>query len=604
MGKRSWLNNLIDNEYIPALSQLQDSPDGVEKAQQLALSIRDGWAARGAKELKQQQSLMDQTRRAIKDKLGENHFSLNYINFTTAEYTQLNDEKQGKVARRNTQCVLLDPGNVNALITRSVNFLQSSEWADVAAALAALTGRRSTEVMATAEFTPKTQYSVIFTGALKRRGEEQTLSFEIPTLCQAEYVLKGLKRLRGLVNVEGKTREAINAEYGHKVAEACDRHFADLIPNRPGKDNLYSHLFRAIYGTIAVWFYCPVNVDATEFKAHCQGHFAVLDEKNPELRRKLASSRHYSDFKIGDGKGNIDGRQGIHLDWQGVEVLEVFKEAADAPQPTITEKKRRSSLRIWREDHDAVAEILEQFEGKTQQDKVSAWIAWSQKQLTSQPTVVELEENIPDASVEEIASNDDTISDEAGKVEETNEPEPIQSSEPIADPLEQPMSSGLESKLDKLIDVMANFVQFQMQIQQANIQPVVSTPKAVTAKPNPSPQSATKADSTNETNATEELSTENKPRKYKTGEADAIVNRAIDAIMAHNNQPEQPHDLKWEITINGLKTYTTNQRVIERIVAERRAEIDRHHQQHQIQPGHNNRHKRKRKIGDVIQIKP
>jgi hypothetical protein len=195
MGKRGWLNSLIDDEYIPALSQLQDSPDGVAKAQQLALSIRDGWAARGAKELKQQQSLMDQTRRAIKDKLGENHFSLNYVNFTTAEYTQLNDEKQGKVAQRNTQCVILDPGNVNALITRSVNLLHSPEWADVAAALAVLTGRRSTEVMATAEFTPKTQYSVIFTGALKRRGEEQTLSFEIPTLCQAEYVLKGLRRL-------------------------------------------------------------------------------------------------------------------------------------------------------------------------------------------------------------------------------------------------------------------------------------------------------------------------------------------------------------------------------------------------------------------------
>jgi hypothetical protein len=67
-----------------------------------------------------------------------------------------------------------------------------------------------------------------------------------------------------LVNVEGKTRETINAEYRHKVADACDRHFADLIPARPGKDNLYRQLFRAIYGTVAVWFYCPVDVDAIE----------------------------------------------------------------------------------------------------------------------------------------------------------------------------------------------------------------------------------------------------------------------------------------------------------------------------------------------------
>jgi hypothetical protein len=93
-----------------------------------------------------------------------------------------------------------------------------------------------------------------------------------------------------------------------------------------------------------------------------------------------------------------------------------------------------------------------------------------------------------------------------------------------------------------------------------------------------------------------------KPRRYKTGEADAIVNRAIDAIIHHNNLPNQLHDLKWAITINGLKNFSTNQRVIERIMQERKDEIDAHHHLHQLLPKHNNRHKRKRKIGDVIRV--
>ena len=61
-----------------------------------------------------------------------------------------------------------------------------------------------------------------------------------------------------------------------------------------------------------------------EFMAAIQGHYQVLDEQNPELKRSLVSSRHYNDYKIGDGKGNIDGRQGIKLSAPGVSVIEIF----------------------------------------------------------------------------------------------------------------------------------------------------------------------------------------------------------------------------------------------------------------------------------------
>jgi hypothetical protein len=40
------------------------------------------------------------------------------------------------------------------------------------------TGRRCAEVMKTAVFEYKTPYSVMFTGAFKRRGEPVTLVFE------------------------------------------------------------------------------------------------------------------------------------------------------------------------------------------------------------------------------------------------------------------------------------------------------------------------------------------------------------------------------------------------------------------------------------------
>ena len=165
--------------------------------------------------------------------------------------------------------------------------------------------------------------------------------------------------------------------------------------------------------------------------------------------------------------------------------------------------------------------------------------------------------------------------------------------------------------------VMTQFIQMQMaQMQSSAARPVPVAPvptsppaKQTPAKTPPAQQTPVKPP------ATEQGDSEEAPkRRYKTGEDEATINAAIDAIMAHNDA-QVLHDLKWAITINTLKAFSKNQRIIERIlgkgkdnpdidriVGEREAEIEAHHQQHQIQPGHNNRHKRKRKVGDVIQV--
>jgi hypothetical protein len=247
---------------------------------------------------------------------------------------------------------------------------------------------------------------------------------------------------------------------------------------------------------------------------------------------------------------------------------------------------------------------------------MSAWIAWSLQQLSAKETAAQFEEATVDEaieveSVEAIASTSETTDGEPEPIEESEVSEPIQSIEPISNlSPEQPIANGLESKLDKLLDVMAQFVQFQLQaqtpqIQQPIEQKAIAQPGLATvaitvleSEPTTQPAIADQMIDTAEKANTEE----SKPRKYKTGEADAIANQAIDAIMQHNNQTNQIQDLKWAITINGLKNFTSNQRVIERIMQERKDEIDAHHQLHQLLPDHNHRHKRKRKIGDVIQL--
>ncbi|MBD1860078.1 MULTISPECIES: protelomerase family protein [Trichocoleus] len=637
MGKRAWLSNLIDNDYLPAIAQLSDSPRGRAKAQQLAARMRQEWSDRGAEALNQQQSLMDQTRRAIKDHLGEDHFSLDYIKFSAEEYTQLNDEKQRSVSERNEDVKPLH--NPDGIVATAVRLLESPEWAEVAAALAVLTGRRSSELLSTAKFEPKTRWSVVFTGALKRGGETQTLSFEIPTLTTSEKVCKALAKIRReLPETQELPAKEVNARFGPAVAAACDRHFSDLVPPRAG-GNLYTHLFRAVYATIAIFWYCPPRVDPVEFRAAIQGHYAVLDEHNPELRRSLAASRHYADFEIADSviAQYAGKRKGIKLGLGGIQPIAPFQDRTDGTQIGERRRSQRTSLRIWKDDQAAIAHILEHFDGKLQPDKMSAWVAWSLQQLAAKATMAELEETTVGEAMEvepveaialveteeittpdeveatlAIASRPETNETALEPLEESEVSQPIQSTEFINNlSLEQPTANGLESKLDKLLDVMAQFVQFQLQaqtpqIQQATEQNAIAPPGTTTlpapvpgSDPTTQPAIADQAIDTAEKTNTEE----SKPRKYKTGEADAIVHQAIDAIIQHNNLPNQLHDLKWAITINGLKNFSTNQRVIERIMQERKDEIDAHHQLHQLLPGHNHRHKRKRKIGDVVKIR-
>jgi cell division protein FtsB len=69
------------------------------------------------------------------------------------------------------------------------------------------------------------------------------------------------------------------------------------------------------------------TVDANEYKAAIQGHYAILETTDGELKRSLTASRHYNDYKIGDRAGNIDGRQGIKLGYGGVEVIDVFNKS-------------------------------------------------------------------------------------------------------------------------------------------------------------------------------------------------------------------------------------------------------------------------------------
>lgn len=561
MGQRQWLEDLIKNEYLPKIAKLKNTPTGRRKAAALAEQMRESWTHRGLKTLSQQQGLMDQTRRAIKDELGDAHFSLDYIRFSEAEYIELNNQKQGAIADRNETVTYID--NPDAIVGQAVRLLDSPEWADICAGLAVLTGRRSSELLSTAEFEPKTKWSIMFAGALKRRGELQTLSFEIPTLTTAQKVCTALKKVRSLLpEARSLTAEQVNARYGSAVAKACEQQFGLLVPKRPGKDTLYTHLFRSIYATIATFWYCPPNLVDWEFKAAIQGHFQILDEQNPELRRSLTASRHYSDYEIADAviAQYAGRRKGIKLNVAGVEPIEMFQQKAETYAPAQpTGPRKIGSLRYFAEDHDRWTQVMETIcpDCHNQQERMAKLLEWIETQLAASPASVAEEQEIQAI--------------------------------PTLTPAAAPKTTMMTMPVDPAIALMERMTQVMEQL--GALTAVLSEQTVAPRKRSTS----TKAKAGNQAQT---------PTPRSSSEPTAVtINHAIDAIMAYNNAPDRLHDQKWAITINALKSYAQSQHTILRIMEERRTEIETHHAQHQIDATkHNHRHKRKHKITDVISI--
>ena len=623
---RGWLQKSVD-EYLLKVADLSHSPQDRATAETLATAMRQSWAEQGLSALKQQKNLMTETRNAIRSRLGESHIALETMNFSTHEWTEVNRAPAGRVANQNSNQQILDPGTVNAVVTRATQLLQSREWSEIAAGLAVLTGRRSTEVLKTAQFTWKTEFSVTFTGALKRKGEETVLSFEIPTLCQAEYVVTAWEKLRKILQTSELTNTQVNI-YSDAVSAVCDKHFADLVNPTEGRDKLYTHLFRKIYATIATYFYCPTNVDDAEFRAEIQGHFSGHEHLTLVERRSIASDRHYRSYVIQDENGNM--RKGMRLNWQGVEVIDAFgterieedetmiesvietviepvaevEAVVEAPAVEVTpvtekEERKRSSLRIYSADHDRWTAALEKVcpDCKNQFDKTSALLEWAEKRLDGvdvplrsvapkKPKQAQLNMSAVEHQARALSwltGEVESLRDQLAKLRDERDGLKNQVEAEIGDSAE-----GLRAENQKLRDerdrAVSKLEMFRgllngnsTAVEIAPVTPSMTQPK----QPKQTKQALEQVDQIEE--------------KLPTDTSKSVPERALEAIMAHNDRQENHAD-KWVISFPAMKDLckqlgAATQGKINDVLQVNSTQIDEHHRAHGLGERHNRVHK-------------
>jgi hypothetical protein len=265
------------------------------------------------------------------------HLALRYMNYPREEWKAFNKPSEDQAKKRRENVRLID--DPYAVVDRAASLLDSSDWVKIAVGLGAVTGRRLGEVMGVGELSPKTMYTALFTGQLKR-SDALLAPYEIPLLLPSGVVLVAWSRLRGMVDCSGMEEDLISKTYGVRLSEAALEHFGGLIPERyqakKGKKGLYFHALRSAYAAIAVNWFCPIPVHDLEYRPAILGQYWTNEG---ELERDVQAGLYYADYAISDGMGNRDGRHGTRLQEMGVEVIEVFNNLDDTI-PAIERSKR------------------------------------------------------------------------------------------------------------------------------------------------------------------------------------------------------------------------------------------------------------------------
>jgi hypothetical protein len=535
------------------------------------------------------------------------HVALRYLNYSQEEWAAMNAASAQKLQERQLDRKFID--HPERVVERAAELLKSKHWYDLAVGLAVATGRRLTEVLKTGSYQQKTIYTMTFKGQLKRKDKELKL-FEIPTLVEGDLVFSAWERLRKSLDCSILAKEQISSKYGPIVVDAAQRHFAELIPARLDGD-LYTHLFRAVYGRIACHYYARPQTSDLLYMATIYGHYWLIKE-NGELKENYASTMHYTDYLIGDGKGNIDGRQGIKLGEPGVVLLEKFQEReAQAEEEKkvdllpLEKKKDHSATRMEPKTKNRLDQLQQELKVRTQDEALNR--AMDDHYLLDQmaqmlgPLYERLETDNPVGALRALLRGTVLVDQQLAERWQTSLSEVTdlleQASESAADdnPYQKEYTHALEVVEGKARNGEKELSSLQALLQDVlaekgeaahSLMPVLYLRGLLSAK-------AGFLKSYEKRHAGKDyakMSTTELRNTKMPGAAQERFRRAVQAIMDYNDQEGMLPEMRWYVT-PAVVTDLVGGRPpdAKEYIQSCWEEIDAHHQKYKLRPGYNRR---------------
>lgn len=207
------------------------------------------------------------------------------------------------------------PFNPNRYLEKATQLLQSQEPETLAVGIAAVTGRRHTEVAVSGRFSPTGHsYLLSFDGQLKKTDP---IAYTILTLLPAQQVLEAIDRFRSFPQVQAlaglTSADREVAAFRARVNTRVRHCFQDtqILPLLPGFQSVSVHRLRAAYARVAIHYWLPgQGVNEQRWLQFYLGHVApgkMRDAPNSN------SASHYFGYYLVDAQGKPITVTGIKL---------------------------------------------------------------------------------------------------------------------------------------------------------------------------------------------------------------------------------------------------------------------------------------------------
>jgi integrase len=259
------------------------------------------------------------------------HLALAFLKYDQQTYLEIAGQS---AERNNAKQDELKPVNPEVFLERARMLLNSQDPFELAVGLAAVTGRRFSEVMDKGGLeTTGSRFWVRFSGQLKKRGVGE-MAFLTPCLLPADEVVEALQRLRQhprIAPLAGKSVGELNRSLANSVKRVVVKQFEEtgIVPVLENEAGVTIHNLRGIYGEICVHYFCPPSRGVARFVQERLGH--VISEQ--ELKRANAgATQHYFHYYLVDGAGKHLGERGVLLAEMGAAPgEESLEQEIDAP---------------------------------------------------------------------------------------------------------------------------------------------------------------------------------------------------------------------------------------------------------------------------------
>lgn len=200
-------------------------------------------------------------------------------------------------------------------LNQAMKLLQAEEAETLAVGIAAVTGRRHTEVAVSGQFSlSQHPYLLTFNGQLKKNDP---VAYTIVTLIPAKEVLQAINRFRAMPQVrelQGRSSEdQLVKNFRARVNSRVKQHFqrTEILPILPGFQSVSVHRLRGAYARMAIYFWLP-NQGANE-QRFLQFYLGHVEASQMRDAPNSNSTTHYFGYRLVDDTGKPITASGIKL---------------------------------------------------------------------------------------------------------------------------------------------------------------------------------------------------------------------------------------------------------------------------------------------------